>query len=118
MIAGNSSELEPWLIVMGSSPNTTLALWRIEARKEESVAIFSSRALSETYAKEHCSQPFELLHMDQTRLIRVFADCFQRGIQFATLNPSNATAQQIFVLRDVLKAARAALAKPRDQPDT
>ncbi len=112
-LADGAIELEPWLIVLGTAPETTLAIWRIEASGDDSIALFSDRDRAETYARSHCAAEHELILLDTPSLVRVMADCFRQGIRYATLNPTDNSARQVFVLRDVLSAARAKLEQAR-----
>jgi hypothetical protein len=115
----SANELEPWLVVLGDDTNSSLAMWQLSGVPQAaapslpadlvsqlSVAIFSSQIKASDYAGRCCREPARVLQLDQTRFLRLMVDCFRRGIRYATLNPGDQTAQSVFVLRDVLKAAK------------
>ncbi len=119
-------ELEPWLVVLGEEDDASLALWQLEGiqsgavidaeRKEHaerplSVAIFSDQPKAVDYAEKCCRVPARTIQVDQTRFLSLMVDCFRQGIRYATLNPGDQTAHSVFVLRDVLRAAKDQLAK-------
>lgn len=110
-----SIELEPWVIVSGKVPETSVVLWRLATQDADSLAIFSDQTLAERYAHEHCHPPWECRQLDQSALLRVAVDCFREGIEYATLNPSQTGARQVFVLREVLKAAKTQLSRHRGE---
>lgn len=105
-------ELEPWLIILGQGPSASLALWRLSSNQELSMALFSNREAAEDYCQHCCDGPSQVLQVDRTRLLGLMVDCFRQGIRYATLNPGDSTAQRLFVLRDVLLAARQTLTHP------
>lgn len=117
-------ELEPWLVVLGESVQASLAMWRLgEVQLRElgdvqssdhplSVAIFSDETKAVDYATNCCQSPASAMQVDQTRFLSLMVDCFRQGIRYATLNPNGQTAQSVFVLRDVLKAAKEKLRGP------
>ncbi len=117
-------ELDPWLIVRGQATDATVALWKIAQAEEPSLAIFSDRATAEKYAQENLipaapatASGVELwrpMRFEQAELLRLMADSFRQGIRYAALNPSKSGARQVFVLRDVLKAARSRLKADRN----
>jgi hypothetical protein len=107
-------ELEPWIIVSGDEQ---VAVWRIQDNQQDSqrdaLALFSDRDYAQSYAQNHCCEPWRVVQCSDTHLIRLLADSFQQGIVLATLNPGETTTSQVFVLRDVLKAAKAQLERQR-----
>ena len=111
--AANSIDLEPWLIVQGTPPDTSIASWRIEQDGAAAVAFFSSEERAADYAQLNCPQPHSLVQFDQHALIRLLADCFRQGSRYAALDPTASQARQLFVLRDVLTAARSMLQNSR-----
>lgn len=112
----NSSaiDLEPWLVIVGSPPRTELALWHLEQQAQNSLAIFSSQSLAESYAQSHCAETSATIQPDRLGLVRTLADCYQRGLRYATLDPSLASCRRVFILRDVLAAIRDQLAQRGD----
>lgn len=130
-----TAELSPWVIVQDDGPQGSIALWRIDslpapatfqlgsnsteaipasstvgksAQGELAVALFSSFQRAEAY---RIDQPpgSRIIQLDQTGLLRMLLAAFQQGLQFAALDPGPRHARQLFVVRDVLKAARAQL---------
>ncbi len=117
----NAIELDPWLVVLGDDVNASLALWQLgdaqasaPSEKGEcslSVAIFSDQPKALNYSQQCCQGPARTIQVSQTRFLSLMVDCFRQGIRYATLNPGNQTAHSVFVLRDVLKAAKGQLSK-------
>lgn len=68
--------------------------------------MFTQQELAAQYANENCEKPFETLRVSSASLIRVMIDCFRSGIEYAALNPSKLAASRVFVVRDVLNAAK------------
>lgn len=115
--------LEPWLIVAGQLPQITCGLWELTADKERAVAMFSDLDRAQTYLESlpqaTDAAPLPPLHyravkFTQLELVGVLAHCFQSQILYAVLNPDTSSAPQLFVLRDVLKAAKETLIEQRD----
>lgn len=112
----NAVELDPWLVVLGSAAESSLAMWRLADEKlppdeQVTVAIFSTEQRANDYAEKCCDATFKVIQVDRTRFLSLMVDCFRQGIRYATLNPGDSTAQSLFVLRDVLSAAKRELAK-------
>ena len=117
----NANELEPWLVVLGESENGSLAMWQLTGEvstrlnlppaAQLTVAIFSSEQRARDYADQCCSGASRIVQVDRTRFLSLMVDCFRQGIRYATLNPGDSTAQSLFVLRDVLSAAKQELSK-------
>lgn len=125
------TELEPWVIVTHTGAGevaSQLAEWRIAGEKSQSaLALFSDRELAERYAQQFCSSSatptatptattaassavppatYRIEQFTALQLVAVLAECYRLGIRCAALNPGRESAQQLFVLRDVLTAAR------------
>ncbi len=117
----NSGEIEPWLVVLGESEQGSLAMWRLSGEMatrlnlapgaERTLAMFSTEQHASDYADKNCSGTKRIVQVDRTRLLSVMVDCFRQGIRYATLNPGDSTAHSLFVLRDVLSAAKRELTK-------
>lgn len=126
-----SSELEPWVIVTHSGTGevtSQLAVWRIDGEQSQAaLALFSERPLAERYAQQFCapaaipppaSPPaaaasramapaaYRIEQFTPLQLVAVLAECYRLGMRCAALNPGRESAQQLFVLRDVLAAAK------------
>ena len=99
-------DLDPWIVVVGEPPKTTIAVWQIAAGDELSIALFSSPARAEQYASQFCQPPCRALQFTQQQLIQLLADSYQQGTRYAALDPDGNSSRQLFVLRDVLVAAR------------
>ena len=104
-----TDELEPWVVLLGEGAGASLALWRMQDRQQDTLAMFSERQLAEAYADTHCPLPWQPQQLKKISLIQVLADCYEQGLRYATLNPTRDSARQIFVLREVLRAARESL---------
>jgi hypothetical protein len=109
-------ELEPWLVAIGSASEGSLAMWRLADDKlpldeQVTVALFSTERRANDYAEKCCDAPYRVVQVDRTRFLSLMVDCFRQGIRYATLNPGDSTAQSLFVLRDVLSAAKRELAE-------
>ena len=46
------------------------------------------------------------MQFNELQTLRVLLAGYQQGLRYAALDPNSTTARQLFVLRDVLKAAR------------
>ncbi len=108
-------ELEPWVIVTGKPPETSIATWQVAGGQDCSLAIFSSEANAAAYAEEYCPPSANVLQLSERKLIQLFVTCYEQGTRFAALDPDGTNARQMFVLRDVLAAARAALKNSQEQ---
>ncbi len=112
----NPLELSPWAVVNEDDADGSLALWRISvpragaSREVESgelaLAIFSTRDKAEEYSTLSGSPSARIVHFDEMQTLQVLMAGYQQGIRYAALDPGMDAARQIFVLRDVLKAAR------------
>lgn len=111
----NPDELQPWVILEGDSDSTRLALWRMEQDDAEAIALFSDEQLAKSYAEENCGPSFNVRRLERIAMVRVFADAYRSGIQYATLNPTSQNARQIFIIKDVLAAARTDLDSERQR---
>ncbi len=111
----SSIELEPWLIVLGQGADSALALWRLDDQQGDALAVFSNEVTAETYAGQNCGDVYRVVQLRELALIRTLADCFGQGIRYATLDPGPSRAQRVFVIRDVLLAARQRLSDQRDR---
>lgn len=112
----NSVELDPWLVVLGDAAEGSLAMWRLAdeqlpADAQLTVALFSTEQRANDYAEKCCDAPSRVVQVDRTRFLSLMVDCFRQGIRYSTLNPGDSTAQSLFVLRDVLSAAKRELSK-------
>jgi hypothetical protein len=112
----NAVELDPWLVVLGSASNGSLAMWQLADDKlptdaQLTVALFSTEQRANDYAEKCCEAPRRAVQVDRTQFLSLMVDCFRQGIRYATLNPGDSTAQSLFVLRDVLSAAKRQLSK-------
>jgi len=112
----NAVELDPWLVVLGSASDGSLAMWRLADEKlpvdeQLTIALFSTEKRANDYAEKCCEAPHRVFQVDRTRFLSLMVDCFRQGIRYATLNPGDSTAQSLFVLRDVLSAAKRELSK-------
>lgn len=109
-----SIDLEPWLVILGETPSTSVAMWQLAESGESVIAMFSSRELASEYAELNCTQSAAAIQLDHTALIRLLADSYRQGARHAALDPTETTARRLFVLRDVLTAARRFLSESRD----
>jgi hypothetical protein len=114
----SAMELEPWVLVLDEERSASLALWKIDQHQQDALAIFSSRQSAEEYARENYSISWRPQQLLRTSLIRVLASCFENEIRYAALNPSAVSSRQVFVIRDVLKAARESLLSSRSEQDS
>lgn len=108
-----STELEPWVIVTqagSGDASSQLAVWRIDGEHAQTaLALFSERAAAERYAQQFCSAAslsYRIEQFTELQLVAVLAECYRQGMRCAALNPGPESAQQLFVLRDVLAAAK------------
>jgi hypothetical protein len=107
----NAVELDPWLVVLGEAADGSLAMWRLgderlSADEQLTVALFSTEQRANDYAEKYCEAPRRVIQVGRTPFLSLMVDCFRQGIRYATLNPGDSTAQSLFVLRDVLNAAK------------
>lgn len=100
------NELSPWLVVLQDGASSSLALWRIAERDANAVVFFSDQSSAESYAREHYSLPTQVVQPGRPELIQVLIDCYRLGVRYATLNPTETESNRVFVLRDVLQAAK------------
>lgn len=130
-----TAELSPWVIVQGDGPTGSIALWRIDsfpapatcqpgshspeglsARRAEgefkqgelAVAMFSSFERADAYRSDQPTAS-RIVQLDRIGLLRMLLAASQQGLLYAALDPGQHHARQLFVVRDVLKAARAQL---------
>lgn len=118
MQSDNRAELSPWGIVIEAGKlEESLALWRISlpplanplpgnALGQLALAIFSSREKAEEYCTANNLLRTRLVQFDELQTVRVLLAGYQQGMRYAALDPGSSTAKQLFVLRDVLKAAK------------
>lgn len=106
----NDNELEPWVIVLGDDDQRRLAMWRLAGTDQPALALFSAAAQAEQYAAAHLQRPWHVTQPPRTSLLKIMIECFRQQVELAVLNPTDTSAQSIFKLRDVLRAARQELA--------
>lgn len=102
-------ELSPWVIIRGEGQNASLALWNIAESSSPSLAIFSEQAKAEAYDSSVDNEAGRIVQLEGLKLVQLLADCYTHGIKYASLDPSQTSARQVFVLQDVLRAAQANL---------
>jgi hypothetical protein len=93
----------------------------IQQEGELALAIFSSRAKAEEYQQLSASAESDgvrtqLVQLAETQLLQVLMAGYRQGMRYAALDPSSNTARQIFVLRDVLRAAQHKLRGQTETP--
>lgn len=113
-MSNSAIELTPWIIITGEGEDAAVALWGINAPEGggeavESLAIFADGVDAKAYAQENCTQSWRTAQLDRPALLKLLVDCFRQGIKYATLNPESSSARRVFVIRDVLKAAKTEL---------
>ncbi len=120
-----AAELSPWVIVTQTAlagSLSQLAVWRMAngpaqvgqmgdegSAKRDALALFSDEPAAERYAQQYCTDAateYRVAQFSSIELVAVLAECYRMGMRWAALNPEGAAAQQLFVLRDVLAAAR------------
>lgn len=106
----NENELQPWVIVLGQADQQSLAMWRLSETDQPALALFSAAAHAEKYATDHIEQSWQVTQPARTTLLSIMIECYRQQVELAVLNPTEASAQRIFNLRDVLRAARQELA--------
>lgn len=134
------AELNPWVIVTPAAPSgglEQLAVWRLATPPnlldsptleplsnsqplpaQTALALFSDEPGAERYAQQFCSGTpprYRVEQFSSLQLVAVLAECYRKGMRCAALNPSGTAAQQIFVLRDVLAAAKQRLRDTRNR---
>lgn len=102
----NEHEIEPWVIVAECDDDQSLAMWRLSENDQPSLALFSSAELAQGYARAQVAAPWKITQPSRSDLLRVMIECYRKKIELAVLDPDGTTAKRIFMLRDVLKAAR------------
>lgn len=102
----NEQEIQPWLVVIGEQAETRLALWRISECKEPALALFSSSERASQYAAAHIGGKYMVTQPARTALLSIMIKCFRENMEHAVLDPDSLSAKRIFVIRDVLRAAR------------
>jgi hypothetical protein len=93
----------------------------VQQEGELALAIFSSRAKAEEYQQlsslaESDGARTQFVQLAETQLLQVLMAGYRQGMRYAALDPSNHTARQIFVLRDVLRAAQHKLRGQTETP--
>lgn len=106
----NDNELQPWVVVLEDAQERSLAMWRLSDTQQPALALFSSAALAESYAAKHVDSNWQVTQPARTALLGLMIECYRQDIQLAVLNPAETSAQRIFNLREVLRAARQELA--------
>ena len=102
----NANELQPWIIVLDSPDQQSLAMWRLSESDQPALALFTSAAQAEGYAMANASDAWSVQQPARPALLRIMIECFRQHVELAVLDPDQATARRIFKLRDVLRAAR------------
>lgn len=106
----NDNELEPWVILLGKTEDRTLAMWRLSETDQPALALFSTAGHAQRYAAAHSDQTWQVTQPARTALLGIMIECYRQQVELAVLNPTEASAERIFKLRDVLRAARQELA--------
>jgi hypothetical protein len=106
----NDNELQPWVVAVGDAEERSLAMWRLSETEQPALALFSSAGLAEAYAAKHVASCWQVAQPARSALLGVMIECYRQGVRLAVLNPAETSAQRIFNLRDVLRAARQELA--------
>ncbi|MEZ6134412.1 MAG: hypothetical protein R3C53_05825 [Pirellulaceae bacterium] len=106
-------ELQPWLIFSGKGPDATIATWQIAHIETPAIAMFTSESHAHEYAQAHCVETSRILQLDPTRFIRVLVEAYRAGSRYAAVDPHAESARQVFVLREVLTAAKRVLVSDR-----
>ncbi len=99
-------ELEPWILILGEAPETSLATWSPDGLASPAIALFSTRAKAEHYAERHCPDAFSSVQLQRPELLQVLIDAYRNEMRHAVLDPSASQAGQLFQLDQVLKAAK------------
>lgn len=102
----NENEIQPWLVVIGSSAATRLAMWQIGETQKPALALFSNSERATQYAIAHIDEEFQVTQPARTALLTIMIECYRGQMEHAVLDPDSSSAKRVFVLRDVLKAAR------------
>jgi hypothetical protein len=102
----NEQEIQPWVVIVESAGDRTLALWQLSETEQPALALFSSAVQAQKYAAEHSGNDWQVNQPERSALLAIMIQCFQQQIELAVLDPDGATAKRIFKLRDVLRAAR------------
>jgi hypothetical protein len=108
-LSDSGIELEPWVIVIGEGVDSAIGLWRIDGQEQPSIAVFSDAGLASEYAQKHYHHSWQVKQLKGRPLIQFLVESFRQGCQYAALDPSAESSRQIFVIREVLKAARQSL---------
>ena len=112
----NGVELEPWMIVLGEAPNTSIALWQIHPSKDQALALFSSQNKAQDYALSNCNSGAQIVRFDHASLLQIMIDSYKNGIQYAALDPTQQETRQVFRLADVLQSAKQRLSQQSETP--
>lgn len=89
-----------------ASDQAEVCTWRVHDTGEEALAMFSTQALATSYAEAHCAQEYRIVQMNKIKLARLLADSFRQQMKYAALDPQADSVRQLFVIRDLLAAAR------------
>ncbi len=106
MIHDTSSELEPWIVIQATNQGSAPALWQLQSSAEIAVALFSDSQHAQDYAAEHITDVVDVVQPSRLDLLKMLIECYRQGVQVAVLDPNATTTSRLFVLRDVLRAAR------------
>ena len=108
--SGDSAmELTPWIVLLGEGETVTSALWQIQQLATPAIALFSDESQAIHYNELHCHAAGRVLQLERTAVIRLLMEVFRQGVHYAALNPTETGARQLFVIREVLQAARSEL---------
>lgn len=99
-------ELEPWILILGEAPETSIATWSPDDSASPAIALFSTRARADSYAEQHCPDAFSSVQLQRPELLQVLIDAYRNEMRHAVLDPSATQAGQLFRLDQVLKAAK------------
>ena len=113
-ISGGSMELEPWIVVSNHGGENSIQLWAIAGTEQQAFAIFSNESGAQEYADAIGLSEYQLLQLDQSKLLKTMIDCYRNKIEFAALNPTQQKTSKLFKIKDVLAAAKDQLERARD----
>ena len=99
-------ELEPWILILGEAPETSVATWSPDGSSSPAIALFSTRVKAEAYAEQHCADVYSSVQLQRPELLQVLIDAYRNEMRHAVLDPGASQAGQLFRLEQVLKAAK------------
>lgn len=99
-------ELEPWILAAQLAGESSLQLWEIAELQQNALAIFSDEQKASEYARSVGLVDYQVLQAQQPMFLKILIECHEQEIKHVALNPSGSEVSRLFVIKDLLQAAK------------